>query len=424
MSPRPLEGVRIIAIEQYGAGPWGTLHLADLGADVIKIEDPASDGDVGRYVPPYSVAEDSLFFESLNRNKSSLSLDLRTAAGREVFEELVRNCDAVYYNLRGDVPAAIRVTYDDLKHINPAIVCCSLSGFGMTGPRAKGAGYDYMLQGLAGWMDLTGEPGGPPTKTGLSLVDFTGGYVAALALMVGLFAARRDGIGMDCDVSLFDTAITMLNYSGAWHLNEGYEPARTRHSSHPSLVPFQNLEASDGWLVVACPKEKFWRLLADAIQHPELSEDPRFATFADRLVNKESLLEILEPIFRRKTAAEWLAILEDAGVPVAKINTVAEALDDPHTVARGLIVETEHHRFGSIRTLASPVRVGDPASLTYRAAPVRHADARRVLTELTAFDDDAIARFASEGAFGSVPDPVVAAYGAPAPSASHHQASE
>ena len=153
---RPLEDVRIGSLEQYGAGPWATLHLADLGAEVIKIEDPASGGDVGRYVPPYNEGEDSLFYEAFNRNKESLSLDLRSPAGRAVFEDLVRKSDAVFSNLRGDVPAKIGIRYDDLKHLNPAIVCCSLSGFGMSGPRANGPGYDYMLQGLAGWMDLTG----------------------------------------------------------------------------------------------------------------------------------------------------------------------------------------------------------------------------------------------------------------------------
>ena len=397
---RPLEDVRIVSLEQYGAGPWGTLHLADLGAEVIKVEDPSSGGDVGRYVPPYSEGEDSLFYESLNRNKASISLDLRSAAGRAVFEDLVRSSDAVYSNLRGDVPAKMGILYDDLKHLNPAIVCCSLSGFGMTGPRAAGPGYDYMLQGLAGWMDVTGEPGGAPTKTGLSLVDFTGGYVAALALVVGVHAARRDGVGMDCDVSLFDTAVTMLNYQGAWHLNAGYVPARTRHSSHPSLVPFGNFEASDGWLVVACPKEKFWRLLVQALELPHLAADLRFADFDGRRDNREALLPLLEERFRSRTVDSWLALLGQAGVPVAPINSVAEALADEHTHARGLVVQTEHPRFGEVRTLASPVRVGDPAALTYRRGPARHEDADRVLRDVAGYDDGEIAALLDAGAFG------------------------
>ena len=205
---RPLEDVRIVAIEQYGAGPFGSVHLADLGAEVIKLEDPASGGDVGRYIPPFQHGQDSLFFQTFNRNKRSLALDMNAPPGRRVFEDLVRHSDVVYSNLRGDVPARLRIRYEDLKHINPQIVCCSLSGFGMVGSRREQPGYDYLLQGMAGWMSLTGEPDGPPAKSGLSLVDFSAGYVAALALVAGLHAARRDGVGMDCDISLYDVPST------------------------------------------------------------------------------------------------------------------------------------------------------------------------------------------------------------------------
>ena len=186
---RPLEDVRVIAVEQYGAGPFGSVHLADLGADVIKIEDPSVGGDVGRYVAPLQEGEDSIFFETFNRNKRSVSLDLNTPAGRGVFEDLVRVSDVVYSNLRGDVPERLGIRYDDLKHLNPAIVCCSLSGYGMTGPRRADPGYDYVLQGLTGWMDLTGEPDGPPTKSGLSLVDYSGGLIATISLLAALHAA-------------------------------------------------------------------------------------------------------------------------------------------------------------------------------------------------------------------------------------------
>ena len=197
----PLADVRILSVEQYGAGPFATVHLADLGAEVIKVEDPSVGGDVGRYVPPYSEGEDSLFFETFNRNKRSISINLNTPAGRAVFEDLVKVSDVVYSNLRGDVPKKMRITYDDLKHLNPKIVCCSLTGFGMTGPRSQEPGYDYILQGLAGWMDLTGEPDGPPTKSGLSMVDYSGGLISAISLLVALHAARRDGVGMDCDLA-------------------------------------------------------------------------------------------------------------------------------------------------------------------------------------------------------------------------------
>jgi crotonobetainyl-CoA:carnitine CoA-transferase CaiB-like acyl-CoA transferase len=397
---RPLEDVRVISLEQYGAGPFGSLHLADLGAEIIKIEDPRTGGDVGRYVPPYAEGEDSLFHEAFNRNKRSISIDLSTPAGREVFEDLVRTGDAVYSNLRGDVPAKLRITYQDLKHLNPAIVCCSLTGFGMTGPRARQPGYDYILQGLAGWMDLTGEPDGPPAKSGLSLVDYSGGFVAALALLAGLHAARRDGIGMDCDVSLFDTAISMLTYPGVWHLNAGFRPVRTRHSAHPSLVPFQAFQAKHGWLVVGCAKEKFWKRLTEVIDRPDLAADRRFTTFADRQSHAAELLPLLETVFARRTVDEWLDALHAAAIPCGPINDVEHALRDEHTQARGLIVETEHPRFGTVKNLASPVRVGNEAP-TYRRAPLRGEDFDHVTRTLLGYDPSRIAALTAAGAFGT-----------------------
>lgn len=396
---KPLEDVRIIAVEQYGAGPWGSVHLADLGAEVIKIEDPRFGGDVGRYVPPYCAGEDSLFFEAFNRNKRSLSLDLSTPAGRQVFEDLVRVSDVVYSNLRGDVPAKIGITYDDLKHLNPAIVCCSLTGFGMSGPRRSEPGYDYVLQGLAGWMHLTGEPDGPPTKSGLSMVDYSGGFVAAIALLSGLHAARRDGVGMDCDVSLYDTAISLLNYPAAWYLNEGFTPTRTSHSAHPSLVPFQAFEAIDGWMIVGCAKEKFWTRLVDVMGHPEWLDDPRFRTFGDRRVHKDDLIPLLEEIFAKRTVDEWLSDLYPAGIPCAPINNVEKALGEEHTAARGLIVETQHPRFGTVRQVASPVRVGNQTP-TYRRAPLRNEDMAYVLEDIAKYDQAQIAHLAGDGAFG------------------------
>lgn len=399
---RPLEDIRILAVEQYGAGPFGSVHLADLGADVIKIEEPASGGDVGRYVPPFQQGEDSLFYEAFNRNKSSLDLDLATSAGRRVFEDLVRVSDVVYSNLRGDVPAKIKITYDDLKHLNPRIVCCSLSGFGMTGPRRCEPGYDYVLQGMAGWMDITGEPDGPPTKSGLSLVDYSGGLVAAISVLAAVHAARRDGVGCDCDVSLFDTAIAMLTYPAIWKLNGDFSPARTRHSAHPSLVPFQAFSAQDGWLVVACPKEKFWVRLAAVIGHPELAVDKRFATFADRRSNSRALLALLEHVFATRTADDWLTDLRNAGVPCGPVNSVAAALADPHTAARGMVVETQHPRFGRIRQVRSPIRVGN-ADPSYRRAPARRESADRVLRELLGYDADTLDQLSQARAFGPGP---------------------
>ncbi|MEJ2887872.1 CaiB/BaiF CoA transferase family protein [Actinomycetospora aeridis] len=398
---RPLEDIRIVSLEQYGAGPFGSMHLAELGAEIIKVEDPSAGGDVGRTVPPYAADGDSLFFESFNRDKSSITLDIRTEEGRAVFHDLVRTADAVYSNLRGDVPAKLGIRYEDLKGVNPQIVCCSLTGFGMTGPRSEEPGYDYVLQALGGWMSLTGEPGGPPQKTGISLVDYSGGYVAAISLLAAVHAARRDGVGTDCDVSLYDTAVSLLTYPATWHLTAGFEPARTRHSAHPSLIPFQAFEAADGWLVVGCAKEKFWRRLVAVIDRPELADDPRFATFADRARHRDVIVPLLEEAFRQRSVADWLKPLYAAGVPCAPINDVAGALSDDHTVSRELVAETDHPAFGRVRTVRSAVRVGPPGDdrAPTRGAPAMGADTDRVLREL-GYDDDQITALRDAGALG------------------------
>lgn len=397
----PLADIRVIAVEQYGAGPWATLQLADLGAEVIKIEDPSVGGDVGRYVPPFQEGEDSLFFETFNRNKESVSLDLKHPDGRVVFEDLVRNSDAVFSNLRGDQPARIGLTYEALKGVNPRVVCCSLSGFGMTGPRAAQGGYDYMMQGLAGWMSLTGDPEGQPTKSGLSLVDLSGGYVAAIALLSGLWRARREGVGCDCDISLFETALAELVYVGTWVATAGYEPRRMPDSAHPSIVPFQSFRTEDGSIVVACPKPKFWERLCEAIGRPELAADPRFADFVARDRNRAELVAILEGAFASRTTGAWIGALEAAGVPCARVNTVAEALRDPQTLARQAIVELEHPTLGTVREFASPLRMAE-AQAPVRRAPFRGEHTQDVLGRVCGYSRERVEELEWAGAFGMV----------------------
>jgi crotonobetainyl-CoA:carnitine CoA-transferase CaiB-like acyl-CoA transferase len=401
----PLVDVRIMAIEQYGAGPWVTLQLADLGAEVIKIEDPSAGGDVGRYVPPFQDGEDSLFFETFNRNKKSISLDLRHRDARGVFEDLARGVQALFSNLRGDLPKKLRLTYEDLKSVNPRIVCCSLSGFGMSGPRAARAGYDYMMQGLAGWMSLTGDPGAPPTKAGLSLVDLSGGYAAAIALLGGLWRARRDGVGCDCDISLFEVALAELMYVGTWAATADYVPPRTRNSAHPSIVPFQAFETADGWITVACAKEKFWERLCRVIDRPELAADERFVDFAARDRNREQLLPILESVFRSRSSDEWVEALVAAGVPSAQVNDVRDALSDPQIEARHDIVELVHPRFGTVREVATPLRVGEePKPL--RRGPRRGEHTEEVLLDVCGYSRERIRELERAGVFG---EPIAAA---------------
>ena len=399
--PLPLADVRVLAIEQFGAGPWATLQLADMGAEVIKIEDPRAGGDVGRYVPPFQTGEDSLFFETFNRGKRSVSLDLRNPAGREAFEELVRHCDVVFSNLRGDGPEKLRITYADLAPINPAIVCVSLSGFGATGPRSTEPGYDYTVQALAGWMSLTGEPDGPPAKSGLSLVDFSGGYVAAIAALGGLHRARRDGIGCDADISLFDTALSLLVYVGTWSASRDHRPVRRGESAHPSIVPFQNFATADGHIAVAAAKPKFWTSFCEAIARPDLASDARFADFDGRDRNRDVLLAQLRAAMAEHTTAYWERALAAAGVPHGVVREVPEALADEQAVARDSVLEVEHPTLGTVRTIASPLRLTDGRRPPQRA-PFRGEDTELVLAELCGFDHDRLTALSDNGAFGTV----------------------
>ena len=398
----PFADIRILAIDQFGAGPWGTLQLADLGAEVIKIEDPLVGGDTGRYIPPYQEGQDSLFFETFNRNKKSVALDLRRPEGRAVFEDLVRVSDAVYSNLRGDQPRKLGLTYDELARVNPRVVCCSLSGFGMTGPRAGEGAYDYTMQALAGWMSLTGEPDGPPTKSGLSLVDLSAGYVAAIALLAGLWRARRDGVGCDCDVSLFETALHELMYVGTWVSTAGFEPVRMPESAHPSLVPFQAFPTADGWIVVACPKQKLWDRPCDVIERPDLAADPRFADFAGRNEHRGELVPELRATFRTRTTAEWVEALGRARLPSAPVNEVAQALSEPQVEARGALVEIDHPRLGTVRQVASPLRVGEDEK-PLRRAPFLGEHTEEVLVELCGYSRERVEELVRAEVLGACP---------------------
>jgi crotonobetainyl-CoA:carnitine CoA-transferase CaiB-like acyl-CoA transferase len=405
MSGRPLEGVRIIALEQYGAGPYGSVHLADLGAEVIKIEDVPTRGDIGRYVVPFQEGEDSLFYETFNRNKKSLGLDLRTADGRAVFEDLVRVSDAVYFNMRGDVPEKLRIQYKDLKHLNPKIVCCSLSAFGTNGDLKAEPGYDYILQAMTGWMSLTGEPDAPPAKSGLSVVDFAAGLAAGYSLLAGLLAASRTGVGMDCDVSLYDVAMSFLSYPGTWHLTGGHEPQRMARSAHPSLVPFQAFQAADGWVVIGCAKEKFFQRMCEAFDRPDLPRDERYLTFKERFTNRDELIDELDKVLEEFSVDEVVRRMRAVGVPCGPVLDVAQAFASPVAEQRGLIIRTEHPLWGEIKQPGSPIRVGELPT-EHRRAPRRNEDYHYVLHDILGYDEARIDEVTDNGAIGPI-TPVV-----------------
>jgi crotonobetainyl-CoA:carnitine CoA-transferase CaiB-like acyl-CoA transferase len=398
MTRPPLDGLRILAVSQFGAGPFGTQMLADLGADIIKIEDPGVGGDSARYVPPFQGEADSPYFQSFNRGKRSVSLNLRHPDGQAVLHDLVRVSDAVFNNARGDLPDKLGLTYDVLKAINPRVVCCSLTGYGRTGPRAAEPAFDYLVQGYAGYMAVTGEPDGPPGKCGVSVIDFAGGYAAMVGLMVGLFDAQRTGVGRDVDISLLDTAVSMLSYFAVWTLNRDWIAERTRSSAHQTIVPAQNFPTRDGWIVIFCNKDKFWRDLVETLGAPELAEDARFRTFADRFANKDALLPLLQARFATRTTGEWLDRLRGR-VPCAPVNDVRQALADPQVLARDMIVEVEHPDFGPLREVRSPVRTEGEIRHPARAPRLgEHTD--QILREILSYSDGTIARLRETGVIG------------------------
>src|SRR5215217_6158233 len=393
----PLTDVRIVTVEQFGAGPFGTLLLADLGAEVIKIEDPAAGGDVGRSVPPGASDGSSLYFEAFNRGKRSIALDLTSPPGREVFSRLVATADAVYSNLRGDLPDRLGLTYAVLSEVNPAIVCVSLSAYGRDDPRRAEPGYDALVQAEAGWASLTGEPNAPPARSGLPMADYAAGLVAACGLLAGIVDARRIGRGRDLDTSLFDTALAMLSYQATWWLSAGIETRRLPLSAHPSIVPFQFFATADGYIAVACAKEKFFQALVQAIGMPELTKDSRFGTFAARHQRRDDLVALLSQRFRERTTAVWLDRLHGR-VPCAPVRDLPDALEMEGLRQRDMLASYEHSLLGTVSSVGLPLRVSG-FSPRYRPSPALGADASDLLAEL-GFDEAAVARLADEGAFG------------------------
>ena len=362
-----LKGVRVLAVEQYGAGPFATQFLSDMGAEVIKIENPADGGDMARGVGPHwheglPETAQSVFYQSLNRGKKSLTLNLNLAQGREVFRRLAAHADAVTSNMRGDVPAKLGITYASLAPANPKIVCAHLTGYGREGERANWPGYDYVMQAEAGHFSLTGEPGSAPARSGLSMIDFMTGAVCSMALLAGIIEARASGSGRDIDVSLFDLALYNLNYIGHWYLNNNAVTGRLPRSSHASLTPCQSYKTKDGWIFLMCNKEKFWPVLCDIIGKPEWGGDARFVDFKARLANRDRITELLDAALSARGTDEWLGLFAGK-VPASPIYDIKQALDNPWVAASDRIQNIPVEGAPDLRLLASPVRyAGRPAN--------------------------------------------------------------
>jgi crotonobetainyl-CoA:carnitine CoA-transferase CaiB-like acyl-CoA transferase len=370
---KPLEGLRILSLEVWGAGPYGSQLLAAHGAEIIKIENPATGGDPARSVGPHFLGGgDSQYFQAWNTSKRSVALDLKSTEGRRAFGELVKTSAAVMNNLRGDQPAKLGLDYAALGKINPAIVCAHISAYGRDNERTAWPGYDFLMQAEAGLMSLTGEPDGPPARFGPSIIDFMTGTTAMVGLLSCLWNAQRTGKGCDVDVSLFDVALHQLNYSATWYLNAGDAPTRLERSSHFSMAPVQTFPTADGWVFVMCMNDKFWLELLKALDLTTLASDPRFADGNARHDHRQKLTAALDPAFKKRTTAEWLARF--AGVlPVGPVYDVAQALDSSFVARTGMIQTVPHPKKPDLRVLTSPIKIdGQRGELT--AAPELGAD--------------------------------------------------
>ncbi|WP_298362328.1 CoA transferase [uncultured Bradyrhizobium sp.] len=355
---KPLQGVRIVSVEQFGAAPYGTMLLADLGAEVIKIENAATGGDPARKTGPYFLGtNDSEYYQAFNINKKSVALDLRSAEGKAALTALIKTADALVNNLRGDLPAKMGLDYKTLASVNPKLVCAHVSAYGRDNERASWPGYDYLMQAESGLMHLTGDPDRPPSRLGApSIIDQTTGLTAAVGLLSAIIQARSTGKGCDVDTCLLDVALHQLGYVATWYLNEGHTTMRQPRSAHYSVAPVQTFPTSDGWLFIMCMTDRFWRKLIETIGRTDLGSDPRFATQALRQTNRGVLTKIIDAELKRESTAFWLEKL-NAVLPVAPVLDLAQALDNPFLQASGMIRTISHPAKPNMRVLANPIKI-------------------------------------------------------------------
>jgi crotonobetainyl-CoA:carnitine CoA-transferase CaiB-like acyl-CoA transferase len=377
----PLNGIRVLTFENFGAGPFGSMYLADLGAEIIKVENREQGGDATRNMGPHFLGgNDSHFFQTFNLNKKSVTINLKEPRGQDLFRRLVATSDAVMNNLRGDQPAKLGLTFSALAAANPRIVCAHLSAYGRDNDRAGWPGYDYLMQAEAGYFHLTGEPGTPPARMGLSIIDYMTGITTSLALLAALIGVAKTGKGRDIDVSLFDVALHQLSYPGTWYLNEMTKTERLPRSSHPSAVPVQLFKTADGWIFIMCMLDKFWHAMLTVMTRKDLGSDPRFADMAARRAHRDELTQVLDAVFSTDTTANWLEKLQGV-LPAAPVYDMAQALDNPYVSEIGMIRNTPHPQRANLRTLVNPIKL-DGARLPGKVCSALGADNDEILGSL------------------------------------------
>lgn len=394
----PLSGVRILDLCRVVSGPFATMQLGDLGADIVKIEDPRHGDESRRYGPPFIEGE-SAYFLSVNRNKRSCTIDLKSEAGRDAVLALAEAADVVVENFRPGTLDKWGLGYDALKARNPKIVLCSISGFGRSGPDADRPGYDLILQGESGVMDITGDADGPPMKVGTSIADLATGLYAAQAVLAALRLRDRTGTGSWVDVSMLDAMASLLTFNAGMYFATGESPRR-RGNVHPTISPYEPFPVADGWINVSVANDKFWGIFCDAIGRPELRTDPRFDSAPKRAAGRAALVQILTPIFATRDRADWLTILGAVGIPCGAIRTIGEVCEAPQLVERGMVQSVDHPTAGPVRFIARAIRFDDTPPAPSTAPPTLGQHTDEVLADWLGWDADRIGRSAAGGAFG------------------------
>jgi crotonobetainyl-CoA:carnitine CoA-transferase CaiB-like acyl-CoA transferase len=382
-----LSHIRVLELGQVIAGTYGGMLLADLGAEVVKIEPPR--GDLGRNPEAAWLHGESGLFLTMNRGKQSVVIDLKQPRGLEVFYDLARKSDVVIDNFRPGVVERMGVGYERLAQVNPGIICCSITGFGSTGPDRGLPSYDLIHQALSGHMSITGEPDGRPVRAGLPLADLGSAMFAVQAILAALVARQRTGRGQRIELSMFESMVFLLAYDATMFLNTGIIP-HGWGSGHAYQVPWQAFQTADGWLVVATREEHFWQKLCAALELPDLPADPRFARNLDRVANRAALIEILANRFAQRTTAEWLPILRAADVPSAPVNNVEQALREPTLLENGGLVEIPYTPLGSVKMVANPLRFSATPIEGYGSPPLLGEHTRAVLAEVAGYSEEVI----------------------------------
>ncbi len=389
MTPLPplLSGVRILDLTRMLAGPYGSQLLADMGAEVIKIE--TKEGDPMRQMGPHFVQGESAYFLSSNRNKKRLTLNLKSAEGQQIFFDLVAQSDVVFENFRPGVMERLGFDYDSLKAIKPDIILCSISGYGQNGPRREQPAFDLALQALGGGMSITGEPDQAPVRMGLPIGDLAGGMFGVMAVTAALHRRAQTGQGARLDISLFDGQVSLLTYMAQYYFISGEVP-RPWGAQHENVVPYNAFATSDGYLVIAAFVGKFWVNLCRALELTHLTEDPRFITNATRRQHRDALNSLLADVFQSRSTADWMARLQEAGVPANPIQQVDEVLADPQVEARQMRLTLEHPTIGPLEMVGHPIKVADTKDPLV-APPLLSQHTTKILTEVLGYSAEKVA---------------------------------